>query len=141
MEKKKFNKKEYDLIYQKEHLVQFNVKMKREEKEEIDSFLKENNITQLELIKWGYKKIKERKSIKQIENKNIKNLFLMNDIIRLLITTKDDDFLKGKLSARDIYMLLDSSYENLKLTEIESTVKKLENDKIITKTNEEYYID
>lgn len=136
----KFDKKQYDMTYQKEYQAQFNVRMKKGEKEEIDSFLRENKLTQLELIRWGYKKLKERINVRNIENDNIKSIFLLNDIIRLFIQVQDDDFLKGKLSIRDIYMLLDSSYEELNFNEIETAIKKLESDKIIAESNEEYYL-
>ena len=134
----KFNKKQYDMTYQKEYQAQFNVRMKKGEKEEIDSFLRENKLTQLELIRWGYKKLKERINVRNIENDNIKSIFLLNDIIRLFIQVQDDDFLNRKLSIRDIYMLLDSSYKELNFNEIETAIKKLESDKIIAESNEEY---
>lgn len=134
----KFDKKQYDMTYQKEYQAQFNVRMKKGEKEEIDSFLRENKLTQLELIRWGYKKLKERINVRNIENDNIKSIFLLNDIIRLFIQVQDDDFLNGKLSIRDIYMLLDSSYKELNFNEIETAIKKLESDKIIAESNEEY---
>ena len=89
----KFDKKQYDMTYQKEYQAQFNVRMKKGEKEEIDSFLRENKLTQLELIRWGYKKLKERINVRNIENDNIKSIFLLNDIIRLFIQVQDDDFL------------------------------------------------
>lgn len=54
----KFNKKEYDIAYQKEKQAQFNVKMRKEEKEKIDSFLKANGITQLKLVRCGYETLK-----------------------------------------------------------------------------------
>lgn len=134
----KFDKKQYDMTYQKEYQAQFNVRMKKGEKEEIDSFLRENKLTQLELIRWGYKKLKERINVRNIENDNIKSIFLLNDIIRLFIQVQDDDFLNRKLSIRDIYMLLDSSYKELNFNEIETAIKKLESDKIIAESNEEY---
>ena len=134
----KINKKQYDMTYQKEYQAQFNVRMKKGEKEEIDSFLRENKLTQLELIRWGYKKLKERINVRNIENDNIKSIFLLNDIIRLFIQVQDDDFLNRKLSIRDIYMLLDSSYKELNFNEIETAIKKLESDKIIAESNEEY---
>lgn len=134
----KFDKKQYDMTYQKEYQAQFNVRMKKGEKEEIDSFLRENKLTQLELVRWGYKKLKERINVRNIENNNIKSIFLLNDIIKLFIREQDDDFTKGKLSIRDIYCSLRNNYEKLSLNEIETAIKKLENDKIIAESNEEY---
>ena len=112
--------------------------MKKGEKEEIDAFLKENKITKLELIRWGYKKLKERLNVKNVENNSIKSIFLLNDIIRLFIREQDDNFTKGKLSIRDIYCSLRDNYEKLTLNEIEIVIKKLEDDKIVFRKNEEY---
>ena len=134
----KFDKKKYDITYQKENQAQFNVRMKKGEKEEIDAFLKENRITQLELIRQGHKKLKERLYVKNVENNSIKSIFLLNDIIILFVQEQDDDFTKGKLSTRDKYCSLRDNYEKLTLNEIEFAIKRLEDDKIVFRKDEEY---
>ncbi len=138
MNKKEFNKKQYDIAYQKENQAQFNVRLLKEEKQEIDEFLKANNFTKIYLIRKGYQKLKEKIKKKQIENEYIKSIFLLNDIIRLFIEEQDDAFTKGKLSIRDIYCSLRNNYEKLPLKEIEIAIKKLEDNKIVFSEEEEY---
>lgn len=138
MNKKEFNKKQYDIAYQKENQAQFNVRLLKEEKQEIDEFLKANNFTKIYLIRKGYQKLKEKIKKKQIENEYIKSIFLLNDIIRLFIEEQDDTFTKGKLSIRDIYCSLRNNYEKLPLNEIEIAIKKLEDNKIVFSEEEEY---
>lgn len=49
-----FNKKEYDLKYDKEHYKQFKAKVKNEEMNKINNLLKEKNINKVEYIKLSY---------------------------------------------------------------------------------------
>lgn len=48
--KKEFNQKEYIKEYQKENYKQFKTKLKPNEMEEINDFLKENNMSKREFI-------------------------------------------------------------------------------------------
>lgn len=47
----KFNKKEYDIKYKKEHLSQINFTINKELKEQFYNKLKENNIKPIEFFK------------------------------------------------------------------------------------------
>ncbi len=60
MEDKKFNKKDYDNNYQKDHYLQFKAKLKPEEKLEIDKWLKEVKLNKTEFIKEAYQLMKEK---------------------------------------------------------------------------------
>ena len=57
----KFNKKEYDIKYNKEHYSRFLVDLPKEEKEELDRLLKEKGITKAEFLRDAIKKIKKAK--------------------------------------------------------------------------------
>ncbi|HAB67239.1 MAG TPA: hypothetical protein DCE23_07720 [Firmicutes bacterium] len=60
MEKKKFNKREYDNQYQRENYLQFKAKLKPEEKLEIDRWLNEVNLNKTEFIREAYLLMKEK---------------------------------------------------------------------------------
>lgn len=60
-----FNKREYDNNYDKEHYSQFKAKLKKEEKKELDEFLKKNNLTKPEFIRISFKFMKEQVNLKK----------------------------------------------------------------------------
>ncbi len=67
--KKSFDQNEYTKEYNKTHYKQFKTELPIEEKEIIDKFLKENNITKIEFIRNAFKKEKLKREIKDIISK------------------------------------------------------------------------
>ena len=55
------NKIEYNTRYDKEHYIRFVTKLKIEEYEEIDSFIKSKNISKAEFLRQAYDKLKNTK--------------------------------------------------------------------------------
>ncbi len=73
---KKFNKKEYDMALRKKTKKQFNVDLNIDEKEEIDKFLSEHEISKVDFVRNSFKKLKEElemKKIYRIEEENCLN--------------------------------------------------------------------
>ena len=66
---KEFNQKEYIKEYQKENYKQFKTKLKPNEMEKINDFLKENNMNKREFVKNAYKTLMLEKEIKNIVSK------------------------------------------------------------------------
>ena len=67
----KFNKKEYDLNFRKEALkekkkAQFNTDLDYNTKQDIDEFLKQNNLSKAEFIKKNYKLSVLKQKVKEI---------------------------------------------------------------------------
>lgn len=59
-EGKKFNQKEYIQNYQKEHYAVFKVDLKKEEKLELDSLLKKNNLTKAQFLRNAIQDLKNK---------------------------------------------------------------------------------
>lgn len=55
---KKFNQKEYNKEFNKKHYRQFKTELPIAEKEEIDNFLKEINMSKVEFIRKAYAHLK-----------------------------------------------------------------------------------
>lgn len=60
-----FDQKKYVMSYRKEHKSQFNVDLNKSEKEELDSLLKENNLTKVEFIRLAIQALKNKSLKKQ----------------------------------------------------------------------------
>lgn len=58
---KKFNQTKYVVEYRKKHKAQFNVDLNKSEKDELDSILKENNLTKVEFIRLAIEALKANK--------------------------------------------------------------------------------
>lgn len=63
---KEFNQKEYIKEYQKENYKQFKTKLKPNEMEEVNQFLKDNNMNKREFVKNAYKTLMLKKEVKNI---------------------------------------------------------------------------
>ena len=72
--KKEFNQKEYIKDYQKENYKQFKTKLKPDEMEEVNQFLKDNNINKRELVMFGMSLLKRKGMIKMTKVEKIENL-------------------------------------------------------------------
>lgn len=73
---KKFNKKEYDIAYMKEHKSQFKVSLNKDEMIEMNELLKKHRITKTDFVRNSFKKLKEElemKKIYRIEEENCLN--------------------------------------------------------------------
>ena len=57
----KFNQTKYIMDYRKQHKAQFNVDLNKDEKEKLDSLLKENNLTKVEFIRIAIRLLKQNK--------------------------------------------------------------------------------
>lgn len=57
--KSKFNQQEYINNFNKENYSQFNVRLTKEEKKELDKLLKKMNLTKADFLKYATKKLKE----------------------------------------------------------------------------------
>lgn len=64
---KKFNKKEYDMALRKKTKKQFNVDLNIDEKEEIDKFLSEHEISKVDFVRNSFKKLKEELEMKEFD--------------------------------------------------------------------------
>ena len=67
---KSFDKKKYDNEYSKEHYKQFKVKLKNEEKEELDKLLDQENITKAQFLRNSIYDFKEELKMKFLEKRN-----------------------------------------------------------------------
>lgn len=54
----KFNQTKYVVEYRKQHKAQFNVDLNKSEKDELDSLLKEKNLTKVEFIRLAIEALK-----------------------------------------------------------------------------------
>lgn len=72
--KKEFNQKEYIKEYQKENYKQFKTKLKPDEMEEVNQFLKDNNMNKRELVMFGMSLLKRKGMIKMTKVEKIENL-------------------------------------------------------------------
>ncbi len=54
----KFNQTKYVVEYRKQHKAQFNVDLNKIEKDELDSLLKEKNLTKVEFIRLAIEALK-----------------------------------------------------------------------------------
>lgn len=66
---KEFNQLEYIKAYDKNHYSKFSAKLKKEELEEINQFLKENNMNKREFILKAYKILELKIEVKKIISK------------------------------------------------------------------------
>ena len=71
---KKFNQKEYIKEYQKENYKQFKTKLKPEEMEEVNDFLKQNNMNKRELVLYAIKLLKRKDMMKMLKVEKIEEL-------------------------------------------------------------------
>ena len=60
MEKKKFDKKKYDIEYIKTHKKQFKVNLDNDIYNELNCLLKEKNITKVDFVKNAFKELKKK---------------------------------------------------------------------------------
>ncbi len=58
--REKFNKKEYDLKYHKEHKKQFNVSLNIKEHEELIKLLKLKGIKQIDFVRNAFEELKKK---------------------------------------------------------------------------------
>lgn len=72
--KKEFNQKEYIKEYQRENYKQFKTKLKPDEMEEVNQFLKDNNMNKRELIMFGMSLLKRKGMMKMLKVEKIENL-------------------------------------------------------------------
>lgn len=72
--KKEFNQKEYIKEYQRENYKQFKTKLKPDEMEEVNQFLKDNNMNKRELVMFGMSLLKRKGMIKMTKVEKIENL-------------------------------------------------------------------
>lgn len=59
MEKKEFNKTEYDIDYRKKHKKQFNADLNIDEMEELEELLKKKNLTKIQFLRNAIKDLKK----------------------------------------------------------------------------------
>lgn len=89
---KKFNQAEYIKEFNKTHYSTFKVDLKKEEKEELDNFLKKKNLTKAGFLRNAIKDLKERGKI----NMKINELYKLNELNTkaglLLNNSVDNDF-------------------------------------------------
>ena len=71
---KKFDQLEYIKNYDKEHYSKFSAKLKKEEMEEVNDFLKQNNMNKRELILASIKLLKRKGMIKMLKVEKIEEL-------------------------------------------------------------------
>ena len=71
---KEFNQKEYIKEYQRENYKQFKTKLKPDEMEEVNQFLKDNNMNKRELIMFGMSLLKRKGMMKMLKVEKIENL-------------------------------------------------------------------
>lgn len=64
---KKFNKKEYDIAYMKEHKSQFKVSLNKDEMIEMNELLKKHRITKTDFVRNSFKKLKEELEMKEFD--------------------------------------------------------------------------
>ena len=65
---KEFNQKEYIQQYQKDHYSIFKVKLKKEEKKELDELLNKVGLNQAQFLRNAIQKLKEELKMKEIKN-------------------------------------------------------------------------
>ena len=101
-----FNKREYDNNYEKEHYSQFKVKLKIEEKENLDNLLEKENITKTDFLKQSIYEFKKGRNI-------MMNKFdIINFLKRNEVTEKGnfrEDFSAGHYSTQE--KILEKWYE------------------------------
>lgn len=75
--KMEFNKKDYDINYMKTHKKQFKVDLNIAEYEELDTFLKQNDIPKITFVRNSFEKLKEEYKMKKYmvhyEDQKMKN--------------------------------------------------------------------
>lgn len=89
----KFNKKEYDINYKKEHKAQFKVDLNKNEKIDLDLMLKKFNISQADFLRNAIREFK-------IKTKND------NDIARI-------KFIKQDMNGNYIFKYIDKNCEEI----------------------------
>lgn len=70
--KKVFDKKEYNKNYDKEHYTKFAAKLKKEELEELNNFLKKRNMNKREFV------LQSKELLERRNNMKIENLWILN---------------------------------------------------------------
>lgn len=86
---KKFNKKEYDIKYNKEHKTQFKVNLNNDEAEEINHFLKTKNINKTAFIRRAYEIAKIE--FGELEKQPRKIKFMYTEFNRLYFQYLDNE--------------------------------------------------
>lgn len=71
---KEFNQLEYIKNYDKEHYGKFGAKLKKEELEEVNEFLKDNNMNKRELVLFGMNLLKRKGMMKMLKVEKIEDL-------------------------------------------------------------------
>lgn len=71
---KEFNQLEYIKNYDKEHYGKFGAKLKKEELDEVNQFLKDNNMNKRELVLFGMNLLKRKGMMKMLKVEKIENL-------------------------------------------------------------------
>lgn len=55
-----FDKSKYDIDYRKEHKVQFNVDLNKDENEELTKLLQKHNLKKVDFIRWAMKELAKK---------------------------------------------------------------------------------
>lgn len=71
---KEFNQLEYIKNYDKEHYGKFGAKLKKEELDEVNQFLKDNNMNKRELVLFGMNLLKRKGMMKMLKVEKIEDL-------------------------------------------------------------------
>lgn len=117
---KKFDQKKYIKEYNKNNYKQFKAELPKEEKEYIDKFLKENNLSKAEFIRKAYKILKgefymyKEEVKKYLEENKIEQKNWFKDVFSLGNYHDQDQDEEETISLRDgsVFIVVDKNHEH-----------------------------